>query len=197
MVDIFCCLTDRDGVAAHEGGAGLQMVHEGLVLELALEATGIAEAIPRLNADKGGLLAVRAPKSADGRLVVHRHRRFAIGIHQHSTVRLTLVDLHRVVAEEIVTELNHALIGLQELLHHVVTAIDITLQHIHRLVIIESDLTIELATGHIEGRMTAYLKMDLPLVGILDMPDDMDPITLETIGDGEVETVGIDLQRCF
>ena len=91
---------------------------------------------------------------------------------------LTLVDLHRVVAEEVVADLYHALISLQRLFHHVVTAVDITLQHIHRLVVIQSDLTIQLSTRHIEGRMSAYLEMDLAAVGILHMPDHVDSVAL-------------------
>ncbi len=36
------CLSNRDGVSAHEGGTGLEVIHQGFVLELAIEAAGVA-----------------------------------------------------------------------------------------------------------------------------------------------------------
>ena len=45
--------------------------------------------------------------------------------------------------------------------------------------------------------MTAYLEMNLAGVGILDVPDDVNLVVFQAIGDGQVEMEGIDLQRLF
>ena len=42
------------------------MVHQRLVLELALETTRVANAVPRLDADEGRLFAERTPEGNDG-----------------------------------------------------------------------------------------------------------------------------------
>ena len=157
------------------------MVHQRLVLELALEISGIAKTIPRLDADKRRLLVIRTPKGYHRRLVVHRYCRFTIRIHQHGAMCLALMNLHRIVTEEIVADLYHALISLQRLLYHVVTTVDITLQHVHRFIVIKSDLTLQLSTRHIKGRMTAYLEMNLLAVCVLHMPDNVNLVTLQTI----------------
>ena len=42
------------------------MVHQGLILELALEAARVANAVPGLDADEGCLLAEGTPEGDDG-----------------------------------------------------------------------------------------------------------------------------------
>ena len=42
------------------------MVHQRFVLELSFETAGIANAVPRLDADEGRLLAERTPEGDDG-----------------------------------------------------------------------------------------------------------------------------------
>ena len=71
----------RDGVFRHERGTRQQVVHQGLVLEVAVEATMIAQAVPRFDADEGSVFSKRTPESADGRLVIHGHSWLAIGVH--------------------------------------------------------------------------------------------------------------------
>ena len=58
--------SNLDFVARHERGSRLQVVHKGLVLELTFEAPRIADAVPRLDANEGCLLAERTPESDDG-----------------------------------------------------------------------------------------------------------------------------------
>ena len=84
------------------------MVHKGLVLKFSLEISGIANAIPRFYADEGSLFTVWTPEGAYRRLVIHRHSGLTISIHQHSSVSLALVNLHRVVAEEAVADFKNA-----------------------------------------------------------------------------------------
>lgn len=59
-------LSDSNLVFAHETGAGLEMVHEGLVLKLAVEATRVANTVPRFDADEGSVLVVWTPECDDG-----------------------------------------------------------------------------------------------------------------------------------
>ena len=97
-------LADSYGITTHKRGTRQQVVHQGFILELALEASGVAQSIPRLYAYERSLFAVWTPESDNGCLIVHRHCGLTIGIHQHRTMRLTLMNLHRVIAEEVVTK---------------------------------------------------------------------------------------------
>ena len=171
------------------------MVHQGLVLELALEVSRVADAVPRFYADERSQFAVWTPEGADRCLVFHRHCRFARGIYQHGTVRLALVNLHRVVAEEVVADFQHTPVSLQGHLHHVVATVGIALQHIHRLLVVQLDHPLQFSARHVKGRVSAYLEVNLAAVRVLHMPDDVYLVALQTIGNGQVETVRIHLQR--
>ena len=59
-------LADSNLVFAHETGSGLEVVHEGFVLKLAVEATRVANAVPRFDADEGGVFVVWTPECDDG-----------------------------------------------------------------------------------------------------------------------------------
>ena len=171
------------------------MVHEGLVLELAIESTMVANAIPRLDADEGGILAKGAPESTNGCLVINGDSRLAIDIEEHGTVGLALVDLHAVVAEEALADLDDTHISIQRNIDLVVGPVSIATQNIDRLLAVELDNTLGLTTRQVEGGVPAYLEVNLLGVGILDMPNDMNLIAFQTIGDGQIEVIGIDLQR--
>ena len=173
------------------------MVHEGLVLELAIESTMVANAIPRLDADEGGILAKGAPESTNGCLVINGDSRLAIDIEEHGTVGLALVDLHAVVAEEALADLDDTHISIQRNIDLVVGPVSIATQNIDRLLAVELDNTLGLTTRQVEGGVPAYLEVNLLGVGILDMPNDMNLIAFQTIGDGQIEVIGIDFQRFF
>ena len=171
------------------------MVHQGLVLELTLEISGVTNAVPGLYADKGSLLAIRTPEGTDGCLVVYRYCWFTIGIQQHGTVCLTIVDFYAVISEKVIRNLHDAHIGIQRHLHHVMTAVGIALQHVHGLLIIQLDDTFQFTTGHIEGRMTTNLEVNLLAVSILYMPYHMNTVPLQAVSNSEVKTIRINLQR--
>ena len=173
------------------------MVHEGLVLELSLITPWVTDAIPRLYADEGSVFVRRTPESTDRCLVVDRNGWLAIDIHQHGTVGLAFVDLHGVVAEEVIVDFQDTLLCLQRDFDHVVAAVRITLENIHRLLVVEFDDALQLSSRHVKGRVSANLEMNLLGVGILDMPDDMYLVVFKAVGDGEGETVGIDFQGLF
>ena len=149
------------------------MIHQGLVLELAFEVSWVANAIPRFYADERSLFAVRTPEGADWCLVVYRHSGLASGIHQYGTVRLALVNLHRVVAEEVVADFQNPPVSLQWYLHHVMATVGIALQCIHRLLAVQLDYPLQFSARHVEGGMSAYLEVNLPAVCVLHMPDDV------------------------
>ena len=104
------------------------------------------------------------------------------------------MNLYAVIAEEIIVDFENAHIRLQRHFYHIVTSVSITLQSFHWFLVVEFNHTLQLTTRHIEGRMATYLKMNLANVRILHMPDDMNLITLQTIGNGEVKVIGIHLQ---
>ena len=187
-------LTNGDGIATHERSTRLQVVHQGLVLELTLEISGVTNAVPGLYADKGSLLAIRTPEGTDGCLVVYRYCWFTIGIQQHGTVCLTIVDFYAVISEKVIRNLHDAHIGIQRHLHHVMTAVGIALQHVHGLLIIQLDDTFQFTTGHIEGRMTTNLEVNLLAVSILYMPYHMNTVPLQAVSNSEVKTIRINLQ---
>ena len=54
------------------------MVHEWLVLELSIESTRVADAIPRFNTYKRCLLTIGAPEGNDRRAELYRHFWLAI-----------------------------------------------------------------------------------------------------------------------
>ena len=177
----------------------MEMVHEGLVFELALETTGIAQTVPRFDAYEGSLLLVGTPESDDRGAEVDCYYGIACFVEQLGTVYLALVDLHTVVAPRVVAELDDAVFGLYGDLDHLVRAVDIALQSVERLLVVEADTAIltfaHLHVGDVEGGMTTDLEVDLAGVGIVDMPDDTDLIVVEDVADGEGEVVGIDLLR--
>ena len=108
---------------------------------------------------------------------------------------LTLVNLHRVVAEEVVGKFHDTHVGLQRHLHHIVRAVGIAAQGIHRFLVVELDHAFHLAAGQVECRMTANLEVYLAVVGVLHVPDDMYAVAFQPVGDGQIETEGIHLQR--
>ena len=118
------------------------MIHEGFVLELTLETSWVANTIPRFNANEGCLFIIRTPESTDRSLIIYRNGRFAIGIHQHGTMRLTVMNLYGVIAEKVVVDFQDTHISLQGHVHHIVATISITLQCIHGFLVVEFNHTL-------------------------------------------------------
>ena len=132
-------LADGDDVLAHERGTGLEVVHEGLVTELTVVATGVTQSVPGFYADEGSLLLVGTPEGDDGTAVVHCDSRRSVEVQQFGTMGLRVMDLHRVVREELVVEDYQALVDAQVGLCHLVRTVDIALQSNERLVVVQSD----------------------------------------------------------
>jgi len=176
------------------------VVHVGLVAEFSLIAAGVAEAVPWLDADEGGLLLIGAPEGDDGAAVVEGHGGRAVGVEQACLMGLAVVDLDAVVGEERVVEGDDAVADhVEGYLRHLVGAVDVALQTFQGLLVVEGDdavqgLVLAAAWGQ-EGGVAAYLEVDVAHVGVLHVPDDVDLVAAEAIGDGEVEAEWIDLQR--
>ena len=81
---LFLILSDGNGVFTHERGTGLQVVHVGLILELAVVAAMVAQTVPWFDTDKGRLLLVRTPEGDDRTAVVECHGWCAVGVEQDS-----------------------------------------------------------------------------------------------------------------
>ena len=77
------------------------MIHQGLIFELTIEASWVANAIPRLDAHKRRLLAEGAPESDDRRVEGDRHLWLSRLIQQFSAMQLTLMNLDRVIAPSV------------------------------------------------------------------------------------------------
>lgn len=84
LVLFFLILSDGNRVFTHERGTGLQVVHVGLILELAVVAAMVAQTVPWLDTDKGRLLLVRTPEGDDRTAVVECYGRCAVGVEQNS-----------------------------------------------------------------------------------------------------------------
>jgi hypothetical protein len=176
------------------------VVHEGFILELTTEAARITNAVPWLDTDEGCLFAVRTPEGNDGGTEGYSHLWLSCLIENFCTVELTLVDLDGVVAPSVVGELHDTVFGLDERhLIHIVGTIAITVEGIHRLLVVKTDATILvfafLHIRNIEGGMTTYLEMDLAVIRVVYVPDDTNPVIIEHVTDTEGEVVGIDLLR--
>ena len=74
------------------------MVHQGLVLELTLVATRVANTIPRFNTHERCLLAKRTPEGYDGRIETDRHFWLSSLIQKLSLMQLALMNLDGVIA---------------------------------------------------------------------------------------------------
>ena len=175
----------------------MEVVHEGLVLELTAEAAGIAQTIPGLDTYKGSVLPEGAPEGDDGGAEFDRDLGIACFVEQFGTAHLTLVDLHAVVAPGVVGELDDAALGFDGHLGHLVGAVDIALQTVEGLGVVETDAAVlalaGLHVGDVEGGVAADLEVDLALVGVEHVPDDADGVAVEDVADAEGEVVGIDL----
>ena len=110
---------------------------------------------------------------------------------------LTLVDLHTVAAEEVVVDLHDAHVSIQRNFYHVVTAVSIALQRIHRLLVVQLDGALQLTARHVEGGVSTYLEVNLLVVRILHVPDDVHLVAFQSVADGQIEAEGVHLQRLF
>ena len=176
------------------------MVHQGFVLEFAVEATRIANAIPRLDADEGCLLVVGTPEGNDGGAEGDCDLGLSCLVQQFCAMQLALVNLDGVVAPGVVGELHQSVFGFYErYLVHIVRTIEIAVEGIHRLFVVETDATaLAFAWFHVrdvEGGMTAYLEVNLAGVRVVDVPDDANLVVIEHVADAEGEVVWIDLLR--
>ena len=181
------------------------MVHVGLGAELTLVAAGVAEAVPGFDADEGRLLLVGTPESNDGTLVVDGDGRRPVRVEQLGTVCLRGVNLHAVVAEKVVVESDEVALCLYGHFDHLVGAVDVALDARQRLVVVierraretnDASQWLVLATAWCEeGRVSANLEVQVLSAGVLDVPDDVQLVARQTVGDGEVEAEGEDLQR--
>ena len=110
------------------------------------------------------------------------------------------MDFDGVITPGVVRKLHNAILCLDEwYLVHFVRTVAITVEGIHRLLIVKTDTAIlvlaSLHAWNVESRMAAYLEMNLLGVGIMDMPDDTYFIIIKHIADTESEIVGIDQLR--
>ncbi len=96
------------------------MVHQWLVLELTVKSPMVSQSIPRFYAYERCILAKRTPEGTDGCFVVNGDSRFAIGIQQHGTMGLALVNLHTIVAEETLGNFQDAHISIHRYVYQVV-----------------------------------------------------------------------------
>ena len=178
------------------------MIHQRLVLELTLETTRIANAVPRFDADERCLFAKGTPEGDDRGTEADGDLWLAIGTQQLCTMQLTLVDLDGVVAPGVVRELHDTVFCLYEgHFVHLVRAIEITVQGVHWLLVVKTDMAILVLTSlharYVKGWMTTYLEVYLQLVRIMDMSDDTYLIIVKYVADAEGEVVRIDFLGLF
>ena len=108
------------------------------------------------------------------------------------------MELHAVIREGLVIDSQHAVFGLGLNLSQFMRTVDIALQVLHLFLIIKDDDALQgfvlLTTRSQESGVTANLEMNIALVGILYVPDNVELIAFQTVGNGQIEAVGIHLQ---
>lgn len=155
------------------------------------------DAIPRFDADEGRMLAGGTPDAQGRCLTVDGDDSLVVVIEDLDMSDLAAVEDQRVIAEHILREDPDAVVGLYGVIAFDDTAMVIAIEALGAWIVDaqSSAQWLSLAgSGNEEGGMATDLEEDGLAVGILHMPYDMDLVAFQTIGDGEVEMVGIDLE---
>ena len=113
-------------------------------------------------------------------------------------MQLTLMNLNRIVAPCIVRKFHHTILSLDERhFVHLVRAVQMTMQGVHRLTIIQTDAALlrfaSLHVGDIESGVATYLEVNLTLVRVVNMPNHTYLIIVYHIAYAQHEVVGVNL----
>ena len=101
----------RYGVFAHETAAGEQLIHKIFILKLAFKLYPVSNSIPRFDADKGCILAVRTPYPDSRCLEINGYFGLVFFVQKAHFVELTVVKDNGIVLETLFCKLEYAVFG--------------------------------------------------------------------------------------
>lgn len=101
----------RYGVFAHETAAGEQLVHKIFILKLAFKLYPVSNSIPRFDADKGCILAVRTPYPDSRCLEINSYFGLVFFVQKAHFVELTVVKDNSIVFETLFCKLEYTVFG--------------------------------------------------------------------------------------
>ena len=113
-------------------------------------------------------------------------------------LHLTLVEDDSIVGEGLLVNFPDALVCLHGLLGLAVDATTHVAEEANRSLVVELQCRLHLlallATWYDECWVTTYLEEDFLVIGVLHVPDDVNLIAFQTIGNGKIEVIWIVLQ---
>jgi len=177
------------------------MVHEVLVTELAFIFGKVVDAVPRFDAYEWGMLAVWTPDADGWCAEVERYGWLVFFVEQRNGLYLTLVEDYRIVLETILGEFPNRVLRLNFMMSGDDTPSNVAKDALNGLVVMKIEFALQwfarFCPGYAECRVTAYLEVNLLGVGVMNMPDDVDGVLLQTVGDAEHESVWVLLHCLF
>ena len=177
------------------------MVHQILVLKLAIIFSPVAQTIPWLDADEWSVLACWVPDSYGWSLELEGYMRFALLVENAHLLNLTLVEDNSIFCESLLVYFPDTLVGFYGFLSLTVDASAYVTIETNRSLVVEFQGSLHffalLAARNHECWVTANLEEDFLVVGILYVPDDMNLVALQAVRDGKVEVVRIVLLSLF
>ena len=144
------------------------------------------------------MLSCRTPYSYSRSLKVEGYNRLVVVAENLHMMQLTLVKDNGIVVEALLCEGPHAVVGLHGEVSVRYASARISVETLWRRVV-EAQTAMQmfalLCARNEECGVTANLEIDWAHVGVLDMPYDVNLISVETVGHRKIEVIRINLQR--
>ena len=175
---------DSDDVFTHEAGTWLQAVHHVLILEFTGIFSPVAGSEPWFDADEWSVVA-RIPYTNGRGLELYGYVWFALLVEQGNLLHLALVEDVGIISERLVCYLQDTVVGLYGLACVRVNASTDGSEEAGRSLVVELQGSLQLftllASWYLECRVTANLEVDYLVVGVLNMPDNVEFVAGEAI----------------
>ena len=174
---MFILLFNSDDVFTHEAGTWLQAVHHVFILEFAGIFSPVAGTEPWFDADEWSVVA-RIPYTNGRGLELYGYVWFALFVEQGNLLHLALVEDVGIISERLVCYLQDTVVGLYGLACVRVNSSTDGSEEAGRSLVVELQGSLQLfallASWYLECRVTANLEVDYLVVGVLNMPDNVE-----------------------
>ena len=146
-------------------------------------------------------MVARIPDTYGRSLELYGYVWLALLVEQGNLLHLALVKDVGIVSERLVCYLQDTVVGLNSLASVRVDAASDGSEETGRGLVVELEECLQLlsllAAWYLECRVTANLEVDYLVVGILNVPDNVEFVSGKAIGNGEVEVEWIVLKGLF
>ena len=173
------------------------MIHQVFITELSAILVVVVYAVPRLDAEERGVLAVRCP-DANARSVEADCdcRTRCLRVENLYLAQLTLVDDNRVVLEALLIESPKSAVASLQFVAVVGDAsVVIAVDALNLVAAVEAQTALDrlalLHSRQVECGVSANLEVYLACVGVMNMPDDVYLVLHELVCCRQHEVVGI------